>query len=232
MGNAEDSQSAVEVQARCDECGGGTRNHAIITAHKHDEGDDDVQIYVTFYHQVIRCLGCGTFRFREVYYNSEITDDENRAVPRIRVYPEPTQKIRPEHADLAGIRLRCSNRRSEDRQAYGRQRAIYAFRVNAVAIVDHIAMCLVPRHDHPELLRGPCRRRMFRGIPVHDASGAQIEDHENVHQAKRHGHHDEEIARHHGPCVIPDKVVHACDPLLRRGSRRGGRYRRTIRGDT
>jgi hypothetical protein len=46
---------------------------------------------------------------------------------------------------------------------------------------------------------------MFRDIPVHDAPRAQIEDHEDVHEAKRRGHHDEEIARQYGARVIPDK---------------------------
>jgi len=64
------------------------------------------------------------------------------------------------------VRLRCVNRRSEHRQTHRRQAPSDALRINAVAIVDHVAMRLVPRHGHSELLPGPVSGRMRRHVPV------------------------------------------------------------------
>ena len=91
------------VQVRCPECGGGLRNHVVVVETPHDDGNDDVGIYVHYDYQVVRCEGCGTFRFREVYTNSEDTDDEYKAIPRISVYPEHTQELRPTQKELAAI---------------------------------------------------------------------------------------------------------------------------------
>ena len=91
------------VRARCQECGGGIRNHAVVIETSHTDGDDDVGIYVHFDYQVIRCLGCGMFRFREVYSNTEDVDDEMRPIPRVSVYPEHSQDLRPAQKELAEI---------------------------------------------------------------------------------------------------------------------------------
>src|SRR3954470_4066236 len=76
------------------------------------------------------------------------------------------------------IRLRCANGRSEHRQTHRRQAPIDALRINAVAIVDRVAMRAVPRHNHSELLPGPVSRGMRRHVPVHDPSRAHLQDHE------------------------------------------------------
>ena len=91
------------VQVRCGECGGGLRNHAVVIETSHDDGNEDVGIYVHYDYQVVRCEGCGTFRFREVYTNSDDTDHEWRAIPRISVYPEHPQELRPTQKELASI---------------------------------------------------------------------------------------------------------------------------------
>lgn len=101
--NAAKQDKPPTVVALCDECGDGNRNHAVIVQHGHDEGDDNVQIYLHYDFQIIRCLGCGTFRFREVYANSEDMDDEGNQLLRIRVFPESKQRLRMEQPDLAKI---------------------------------------------------------------------------------------------------------------------------------
>lgn len=91
------------VKARCDECGGGERNHVVVEQHSYDDGDENVQIYVHFDFQIIKCLGCGTFRFREAYTNSEDTDEDYRPVWRVRVFPETQNPLRVEQRDLSAI---------------------------------------------------------------------------------------------------------------------------------
>src|SRR5262249_3065104 len=115
---------------------------------------------------------------------------------------EEVQTLAPNGAHKAFAKcvcLRGLNRRPEDRQAHRRQRPIHSFRVNAVAIVNHIPMRLITRNDHAELLRRPFGGWMCRRVPMQDASGSDFEDHEHVHHATRRGDRNEEIARQKRP---------------------------------
>src|SRR4051812_33647679 len=60
---------------------------------------------------------------------------------------------RPDHPLAEGIRLWSAPRCFQDRQAHRIKRAVNAFRVDRVAIVDHESLRLVVSNDHPKLLR-------------------------------------------------------------------------------
>src|SRR5262245_32386205 len=86
-----------------------------------------------------------------------------------------TLKTNSAHQPFAKcVGLWRANRRSENGETHGRQRAIHTLRINAVAIVDHVPMRLITRNDHAELLPGPFRRWMFRRIPVRNASSRDV----------------------------------------------------------
>src|SRR5262245_14039510 len=88
------------------------------------------------------------------------------------------------HAFAEGIGLWRANGRSEDHQTHRLKRSVDTFRVDRVAIVDYKSVRLIAWHDHAKLLRGPLRRRMLRGVPVHDATSANFEDDEDIQHAE------------------------------------------------
>src|SRR5215813_6241917 len=70
-------------------------------------------------------------------------------------------------------------------QSHRRQPTVHGGRERPVAIVDHEAMRTLTRHTAAELLHGPLGRRMFRDVPVHDPTCADIEDEEDVRDPQR-----------------------------------------------
>jgi hypothetical protein len=108
------------------------------------------------------------------------------------------QAFAAERADRAfaeGIRLWRADRRFEDRRPHRLKRAVNAFRVDRVAIVDHESMRLVARTDHSKLLCRPRCGRMRGHVPLENAPCADLQHHEHVHDAERGGDDDKEITR-------------------------------------
>jgi len=91
---------------------------------------------------------------------------------------------RADHACAEGIRLWRTHRCFQDAQAHRLKRAVNAFRVDRVAIVDDESMHLVVGDDHPELLRGPVCRRMRGHVPLENAPRADLQYYEHVHDAE------------------------------------------------
>jgi hypothetical protein len=87
----------------CDMCGGGYRNHVIRAEHRYNESDDNVGIYYSYQYQICQCQGCDTYRFRQVTWNSEDTDDESNPIARVKVYPETKPGGRPAVSELVSI---------------------------------------------------------------------------------------------------------------------------------
>jgi len=126
---------------------------------------------------------------------------------------------RTDHAFAEGIRLWSAHRCLENRQAHGLKRAVNAFRVDRVAIVDHESIRLVAPEDHPKLLRRPLRGRMRGHVPVQNAPRAHLEHDENVQQAECRRHHDEQSLARTDRAWFRTNVLQACVPGF--GQRRG-----------
>ena len=93
-------EDSTNVWVPCSECGGSDRNHRIH--HELRESiTDEYQYYGEYHHQLLRCMGCGTVRYRrfimDEYHRDEIS---GRPEPhRQEIFPTPTQGQR--HSSLA-----------------------------------------------------------------------------------------------------------------------------------
>jgi hypothetical protein len=96
------------LKVRCDDCGG-LRQHSILAEHKHADHQSEFGFSRYWTLQIVQCLGCESFRFRDVYVNSddgyyaEAPDGEViwEANERIRVFPESRLSLRAVRDDFA-----------------------------------------------------------------------------------------------------------------------------------
>ena len=83
---AEEKDQTVHVP--CPQCGGGTRNHKVLTQFEIKWRNDDEAIYGHDHYQICQCMGCERVSFRLASFCSEDYDEEGRPVPTVKVYPE------------------------------------------------------------------------------------------------------------------------------------------------
>ena len=65
---------------------------------------------------------------------------------------------------------------------------------DAVMIVDHETIRVIPRQRFPELLQGPLSRRMFGDTVVKDLPATEFHDYEYIEDTESSRDHREEIA--------------------------------------
>lgn len=58
------NDEAPTVRVRCSECGNGYRNHAVLFEDNQPYGDGDGGVDHVEYHQLIKCLGCDSVKYR------------------------------------------------------------------------------------------------------------------------------------------------------------------------
>lgn len=83
------------VGVRCDTCGGGVRPHCVLQEHVDTGESEDGSIWEYRTHQIVKCQGCTTVRFRQYRQSSEERDPEtgDPDILDLRVFPEqPSQK--------------------------------------------------------------------------------------------------------------------------------------------
>lgn len=97
---SEASQATIKV--RCDTCGGGVRNHAVLSKQTRIV-DEDWGYHGEFDYLICSCLGCDSVRFCIASWNTEDLDDEDHPEISFAIYPDskPTKKMAAH--DLLGI---------------------------------------------------------------------------------------------------------------------------------
>ncbi len=118
-------------------------------------------------------------------------------------------------AFAVGIRLRCPRRRAQHAQPKGLELIIYFHREDGIAVANKKAVRMIAGNRPPGMLQGPLRRWVRGEIAVQDASSPKFHEEKDVKDSESSGHHDEEIASHHGLSMIADKRL----PVLRAGRR-------------
>jgi hypothetical protein len=77
------------IRIRCDNCGGGARNHVILQEYTHRWGNDDACIYGESTYQICQCAGCDSIRYRTESSCSEDQDpDTGEYAITESIYPE------------------------------------------------------------------------------------------------------------------------------------------------
>jgi len=70
---------------------------------------------------------------------------------------------------------------------------------------------MIGREELTEMLDSPLRGRVLRNVGVKDAPGADFDGDEDVEQAERGGHGNEEVAGYDTPSLIPHKGLTSVD---------------------
>ena len=86
-----------------------------------------------------------------------------------------------------------------------RDRPVDRWRKDAIPIVENEAVPRFRRDDFAELLNRPFRGGMLRHMPVKDATRTDLEDDEDIEDAKADGHGRKEVTGHDGVRMIPHK---------------------------
>jgi len=94
-----------------------------------------------------------------------------------------------------------------------RDRSVDRGRINIVSIVENEAVGGLGRDDRAKLLDRPCRRGMLRHIPMEDPTRADLEDYEDIEDAKADGHRREEVTGDDRVRMIPHKRRPPLGPL-------------------
>jgi hypothetical protein len=83
------------VKVRCEECGKGMRNHRVVVAHEESWTNDEDGEKGGVVYQVVQCLGCDTFRFRQAAWSTYDIDPETGQPDwSVEVYPEHVPNAR------------------------------------------------------------------------------------------------------------------------------------------
>ena len=113
-----------------------------------------------------------------------------------------------------------------------RDRPVDRCRKNAVPIVEDEAVGRLGGDDHAKLLNRPFCGGMLRDVPVEDPPRTDLEDDEDIKDAKANGHRREEVTGDDRLRMISHKCRPPLGPRLAAPGRRVRRYRPTVRGDT
>src|SRR2546423_1012881 len=86
------SKHPETVRVQCGRCGGGSKNHSIVSEHVVHQGNDEIDVWNTY--QIIKCMGCDSVRFRQFETCSESRDYETGKLDEYdeAVFPETGHK--------------------------------------------------------------------------------------------------------------------------------------------
>jgi hypothetical protein len=86
-------EKTTNVKIRCEECGGGFRNHDILARHEETTSNEDFTLWAEY--QICKCCGCDIVRFRRETRFSEDYDHETGVItPVISIYPDADESGR------------------------------------------------------------------------------------------------------------------------------------------
>ena len=130
---------------------------------------------------------------------------------------QPIQTLPTHRADQSfakRVGLRRPRRGLEHMPPHRRDCPVDRCGKDAIPIVEDEPVRRLRSDDCAKLLNRPLRRGMLRHIPVEDATRTDLEDDEDIEDAKGDGHGREEVTRHDRVCMIPHKRRPPLGPLL------------------
>ncbi len=145
---------------------------------------------------------------------------------------QPIQALASNRADdpfADRIGHRAARRRFQYLDSEPCYRLVEAFGENTVAVVKQIFVLAFASDGLAQLLHRPSGSWMGGDVAMDEAPAAMFDHHKHVSQPERRGHDDQEIA---GNDWCTRRNVDQRKLLRGRPGGRGGKYFRTVRGDT
>ena len=111
----------------------------------------------------------------------------------------------PHQSFAEAICLRRSHRCAEHPNSHAFHAPIQVLRVDPIAVMDNVVICVISGQRLAELLQCPVHCRMSRDALMHDPACPDFHDQEYVEDPERGRYDHKEVAGYDALCVIPNE---------------------------